>query len=582
MKTLILIKAFLFIAIFSIQILPQPNVYIDPPNQLVYGQKTVSVNVRIENAVTIRSYSVKVKFNRAVLKFKSAAKGNFLTNNGLNSTTFYKIPDADTNYFQCEEAILSFGYPPSGSGILFTVQFDIVSTGNSLLTIEAITLFQPINILVKASNSPGIISVIGRILVIDDFPNQKDINDKHNTDETNPSASLFTSSLTNAGYFVDQISFASFNAANLDDYDAVILSAGLKETDIFNDITKRAALVNYTLNGGKTLVEGGEVGYLFRKDESFDIDQNFRRHLLIDSAWISNRVGSNLQIVILNHPIFNIPHNISNPTTIEINNGGLTGAGARDEVTLLQNAGISRIANWSSGIYENGGIILHNPGGDTTICRNIFYTFAVSQIANQALAGQLIVNSVNYLMKDFEEPIKMLNLKVFIEGFYNGSTTIMDTLQIEIRDYISPFNLIEHRIIYFDTLGRSASFFYNLKNNTPYFLVLKHRNSIETWSAASNLFSAGYLAYDFTANASNAYGSNLTLKSSKWCLYSGDVNQDGKIDSIDVNIISNSAVSYPNGYLITDLDGNNFTDISDLSVCDNNAFKNVIVIKPAK
>lgn len=48
MKTLSLMKAFLFIAIFSIQILPQPNVYINPPNQLVYGQKTVSVNVRIE------------------------------------------------------------------------------------------------------------------------------------------------------------------------------------------------------------------------------------------------------------------------------------------------------------------------------------------------------------------------------------------------------------------------------------------------------------------------------------------------------------------------------------------------------
>lgn len=580
MKSLYIQISFLIIAIFSINILPQPNIYIDPPNQLIYGQKTVSINVRIENAETIRAYSVKVNFNRAVLKLKSASKGNFLTNNGLNSTVFFKTPDADTNYFQCDEVILGFGYPPSGSGILFTAQFDIVSTGNSLLTFESITLFQPINILVKATNSPGIISVMGKILVVDDSPNQTDINDKYNTAETNSSASLFTSSLANEGYFVDQINFAYLNASNLNNYDVVILSAGLKETEIFNSLEKRAALVNYTLSGGKTLVEGGEVGYLFRKDGLVDIDQNFRRYLLMDSAWISNRFGSNLQIVNSNHPIFNIPNNISNPITIAINNGGITGVGARDEVTLLPHVGISRIANWSGGIFENGGIILFNPNGDTSISRNIFYTFSVSQIADQSLAAKLIVNSVRYLMKDFEEPIKMLNLKALVEGLYNGSTTTPDTMQIEFREGIFPFNLVELKHAAFDTLGRSNSFFYNLRNSVPYFLVLKHRNSIEVWSATVKNFSAGYLSYDFTTDAGKAFGNNLIKVGTKWCMHSGDVNQDGKIDSVDLSLISNNAFSYPNGFLNTDLNGDGFIDLSDLTICDNNAYRNIVVIKP--
>ena len=46
-------------------------------------------------------------------------------------------------------------------------------------------------------------------------------------------------------------------------------------------------------------------------------------------------------------------------------------------------------------------------------------------------------------------------------------------------------------------------------------------------------FTAGNLFYDFTTAQNKAYGNNLKLVNGKWCIYSGDVNQDGFIDIND-------------------------------------------------
>ena len=45
------------------------------------------------------------------------------------------------------------------------------------------------------------------------------------------------------------------------------------------------------------------------------------------------------------HPIFTTPNAITGPITV--NNGGGSGWGARDEVTLLNKPGVIRIANWT-------------------------------------------------------------------------------------------------------------------------------------------------------------------------------------------------------------------------------------------
>ena len=115
---------------------------------------------------------------------------------------------------------------------------------------------------------------------------------------------------------------------------------------MFNDQTKRTAITNWTLAGGKTIVEGGEVGYQYRKSgTTTDRDPLFRQNVLNDSSWVSDRTTNNLVIVEPTHPIFTTPNAITGPITV--NNGGSSGWGARDEMTLLNKPGVIRVANWT-------------------------------------------------------------------------------------------------------------------------------------------------------------------------------------------------------------------------------------------
>lgn len=432
-----------------------------------------------------------------------------------------------------------------------------------------------------------IINVLGIVLVVDDdatLAHRTSLEKSGTGDVKTPlgaSATLFANSLSAAGYAVDQVTFNALNTATLSDYDIVVLSAGVKESTIFEDQVKRTALLNYTLAGGKTITEGGEVGYIYRKSgTTIDKDAEFRRNLLLDSAWVSDRSGVNLQIATPSHSIFIIPNNIASPTTITVNNGGASGYGARDEMVLLPKTGINRIANWVTGTASNGGIFVYNTNGDTSKCRNIFYSFSISQFADQVLAGKLIVNTAEYLMRDVMPQTKTLNLTAMIEGFYNGSTMTQDTVAVELRTTSSPYNLVESRKIILNSSGTGNGTFSAVTDGTPYYLVIKHRNSIETWSKNSQQFLSGSLIYDFTTAQTQAYGDNLKQVGTKWCIYSGDVNQDGIVDLPDLTNIDNDAFNFASGYFSTDLTGDGITDLNDLLICDNNSFLFISKITP--
>ena len=434
-------------------------------------------------------------------------------------------------------------------------------------------------------HSFNIITSLGNILVVDDdvslesrISESKSFSGEYNI-PLGASANLFTTTLTDKGYTVDQVTFASLNTTTLSNYDVVILSSGVKEATIFNDATKRTALVNYAKNGGKVLVEGGEVGYIYRK-QTTEVDIDFRRNLLLDSTWVSDRSSASLQIAVTNHPIFTTPNTI--PTPITVNNGGTIGYGARDEMTVLPGvSGISRIANWSGGNAANGGIFIYNPNNDTSVCRNVFYSFAISQFANQTIAQNLIENTISYMMRDLIPQTKTLNLTVAIEGLLNGSLITPDTITVEFRNSSVPFSLVETKKSLIDQNGQTLITLDNVQESTPYYLIIKHRNSIETWSSMTVQFISGTLNYDFTSAQNKAYGNNLKLVNGKWCIYSGDVNQDGFINSTDVMTVYNDNVNGADGYLSTDLNNDFLTEIDDLYYVFLNSVLGVQKITPS-
>jgi hypothetical protein len=117
---------------------------------------------------------------------------------------------------------------------------------------------------------------------------------------------------------------------------------------------------------------------------------------------------------------------------------------------------------------------------------------------------------------------------------------------------------------------------------TNYYIVVKHRNSIPTWSATGQSFSGGILSYNFTTAETQTYGSNMKNVGGKWCIYNGDVNADEFIDGSDVSDCFNDASIGASGYVKTDLTGDDFVDGTDVSIAFNNSSAGVGAFYPTK
>ncbi len=163
-----------------------------------------------------------------------------------------------------------------------------------------------------------------------------------------------------------------------------------------------------------------------------------------------------------------------------------------------------------------------------------------------------------------------VQLTAMIEGFYDGTTMVPDTVTVELHNTSAPYGLVEQRKMVLNSSGQGTGFFSAVAEAASYYVVVKHRNSIETWSASGQSFTNGTLSYDFTTAQNKAYGNNLIQKGSKWCIYSGDVNQDGCVDLSDLIFVDNDNANFSTGYVASDVNGDNISDLSDMIIVDNN------------
>jgi PKD repeat protein/subtilisin family serine protease len=188
-----------------------------------------------------------------------------------------------------------------------------------------------------------------------------------------------------------------------------------------------------------------------------------------------------------------------------------------------------------------------------------------------------------------------LCLKLFLEGIYKTDTTLLkaknetgsqfsgstaDQITLEIRDANSPFNLADSCIIVdIDTTGiGEVTIPYTLTQS--YYFVIKHRNSIETWSSLPISLDTDSIYYDFSDSISSAYGNNLKLVGNRYTIFGGDVNQDGFVNLSDMQQTANDASSFLLGYRPTDVNGDGKIDALDLIIIDNNILNSVSTKRP--
>ncbi|MFM8433290.1 MAG: hypothetical protein ACKOA1_10880, partial [Bacteroidota bacterium] len=145
----------------------------------------------------------------------------------------------------------------------------------------------------------------------------------------------------------------------------------------------------------------------------------------------------------------------------------------------------------------------------------------------------------------------------------------------------APFNVLYSSRATVNTSGTGVFNFTGVPQGYSYYLIIRHRNSMETWSSVPINFSNLALSYDFSNNAANSFGNNVkNLGGGKFGLYSGDVNQDNIIDLTDLNSISSATANGPSGYLSQDITGDMIVESADYSLIENNYQLNITLIRP--
>jgi PKD repeat protein len=188
--------------------------------------------------------------------------------------------------------------------------------------------------------------------------------------------------------------------------------------------------------------------------------------------------------------------------------------------------------------------------------------------------------NVNILSLD-----KNLNLTLFLEGLFNGtnmnkskdgaadkfSGTIADLITVELHEATSPYALAGGPFTVNVNTDGTAHVVIPASLGSSYYIVVKHRNSIETWNSNPLSFVGATVSYNFSSSASQAFGNNLKLIAGKYVIKGGDVNQDGIIDAADLVAVDNDAANFLSGYLNTDVNGDGFIDEADFTMVNSNA-----------
>ncbi len=232
-------------------------------------------------------------------------------------------------------------------------------------------------------------------------------------------------------------------------------------------------------------------------------------------------------------------------------------------------------------------------GDDTYLTTPMFGVWSMSTLPSLAASG----NAVHLAWTDYAHifykghPTQNIshvnfevNLGMAIEGLKNlTGNNLRDTIRLYVRNSTSPYSIIDSAKGVLDSITSQVNLSLignNIQNNIPYYIAIKHRNSVETWNSIPQSFSGNSISYDFKSSSSQAYGNNMVQIGITWCLYSGDVNQNGMIDLTDLILIYNDVSNFSSGYLGTDLNGDAYTDLADLLFAFNNSVKFVSKITP--
>lgn len=175
-----------------------------------------------------------------------------------------------------------------------------------------------------------------------------------------------------------------------------------------------------------------------------------------------------------------------------------------------------------------------------------------------------------------------VQVKCFIEGYYLSAGTmravadpvghpaVCDTVTLSLANVNSPYNILYTSTSVLSTSGNSTFDFPSAVSGGQYYLVVRHRNALETWSTLPVTITTG-MSYDFTDAITKAFGSNMrNLGDGNFAIYSGDVNQDKAINMSDFLSVEGALSLVILGNPVNDLTGDGIVESTDYSLVETN------------
>lgn len=218
----------------------------------------------------------------------------------------------------------------------------------------------------------------------------------------------------------------------------------------------------------------------------------------------------------------------------------------------------------------------------------VFYRF--SSGANTVFPGPLL-SPLSISVQYGPDSVKLnnscsgatLNLTASLEAITPvpfPSSHSSDTIIVLLRETTTPFEIADGSKKVLSASGTCSLNFTKISIGKSYYVVVKHRNALETWSKLGVLFSSANVSYDFTTGINKAYGDNMVIVENKACIFSGDVNEDGVIDLSDGGLIDNDILNFITGYIPTDVNNDDVVDITDAAFVDNNTLNFISISRP--
>jgi hypothetical protein len=187
--------------------------------------------------------------------------------------------------------------------------------------------------------------------------------------------------------------------------------------------------------------------------------------------------------------------------------------------------------------------------------------------------------------------------KLFIQGYYTGGGLMSsvlynifpgtyvaddcDTITVELHSPVAPYPIFASSKGILKSDGTAVINFPFVQSNEAYYVAIRHRNSVETWSKNPVVMTQN-TTYQFSPLQTTAYADNLveTFDQMGWAIYSGDINQDGAIDGSDFLDLDPFVQSGSGGYVVGDINGDGSVDGGDFLMLDPNIQTGVGAVTP--